>query len=87
MRSPRSHAGQCDSPAAPGPKQELADTAGPWRLIAAGAAARIALLVWAAWQDAAMAVKYTDIDYQASRGQQLGQITAHSATVLAAIRS
>jgi len=40
--------------------------AGLGRLIAAGAAARLALLLWAAWQDATMAVKYTDIDYEAS---------------------
>ena len=43
-----------------------ADAAGLRWLLAVGAAARAALLAFSFWQDATMAVKYTDIDYQAS---------------------
>ncbi len=32
-------------------------------LLLAGLASRLALLIWAGWQDTHMAVKYTDIDY------------------------
>ena len=55
-----------DPPAASASGQAR-DAAGLRRLLAAGAAARVLLLLWATWQDATMAVKYTDIDYQASR--------------------
>ena len=33
-------------------------------LLLAGGVVRAALLAWGAWQDAHMAVKFTDIDYQ-----------------------
>ena len=56
---------------------QAADAAGLRRLLAAGAVARLALLLWAAWQDATMAVKYTDIDYEASHGRHCSWLQHH----------
>ena len=69
---------RCKNAPADAAAWRAADATGLWRLVAAGAVARLALLVWAAWQDATMAVKYTDIDYEASHGRHCDRLQHHT---------
>ncbi|KAI9190010.1 GPI mannosyltransferase 1 [Blastocladiella emersonii ATCC 22665] len=55
------------APAAPAAAQPEADLAWPW-VLAASVALRFGMLVYGAWQDANLAVPYTDIDYRVFTG-------------------